>query len=154
MKGIDARASNRYLPLVLLGVLFIACGPGATGAQPAAASPSVRILSPASAAQIEGDTISVSLEVRDFTLAALGSSNKPREGHIHVTLNSQLQMTDKTTVTFQGVAPGTHQLEAELVNNDHSPLSPPVRQQITFTTTLPAGAQPAPEAPPTYDYGY
>jgi hypothetical protein len=86
--------------VALVAMLLIACGPGATAQAPAAAA-SVRILSPASAAQLEGDNVQVSLEVQGFTLAPLGSAKKSGEGHIHLKLDGQLQMIDKPTFTYR-----------------------------------------------------
>jgi hypothetical protein len=41
--------------------------------------------------------------------------------------------------TFANVPAGEHQLMVELVNNDHSPLSPPVMQHIQFRSGMPKG---------------
>jgi hypothetical protein len=38
-----------------------------------------------------------------------------------------------TNYTFKDVAPGAHTISVELVNNDHTPLNPPVVQKITVT---------------------
>ena len=38
-----------------------------------------------------------------------------------------------TNYTFKNVAAGTHTISVELVNNDHTPLNPPVVQKITVT---------------------
>jgi hypothetical protein len=38
-----------------------------------------------------------------------------------------------TSYTWQGVRPGTHTFAVQLVNNDHTPLEPPVTDQVTVT---------------------
>jgi hypothetical protein len=41
---------------------------------------------------------------------------------------------DATTEhTWEDVAPGTHTFAVQLVNNDHTPLVPPVVEEITVT---------------------
>jgi hypothetical protein len=69
------------------------------------------------------------------------------EGHLHFVLDLQpLVVWEKTDpYTFNDVPPGEHRLMAELVNNDHSSLSPRVMQMIMFRvegpSTLPTTAQ-------------
>ncbi len=67
-------------------------------------------------------------------------ANRPGEGHLHLVLDLQpLLVWEKgEPYIFPNVPPGEHQLMVEVVQNDHSPLTPPVVQQIRFRT---AGAQ-------------
>jgi hypothetical protein len=78
--------------------------------------------------------------------------NRPGEGHLHYMLDLQpLSVWYKTDpFQIQEVPPGEHLLMVELVNNDHSSLSPPVLQLIRFrilNVMPPTGAasQPRPE---------
>jgi plastocyanin len=80
----------------------------------------------------------------------LGQANAPREGHLHYFLDADAPTipgqpavsapgTYAATVAdsyiWQSVAPGAHTLSVELVNNDHTPLDPPVVLKITVNVT-------------------
>ena len=41
--------------------------------------------------------------------------------------------TANTTYTFTNVTSGTHTISVELVNNDHTPLDPPVVSSVAIT---------------------
>jgi hypothetical protein len=45
--------------------------------------------------------------------------------------------TTATSYTWENVGPGTHLFAVELVNNDHTPLTPPVERTITVTAATP-----------------
>ena len=49
--------------------------------------------------------------------------------------NPNIIHTADTHVTFENVAPGTHQLTLILTGSNHVSLSPPLEQQITFSVT-------------------
>ncbi|HEX9371646.1 MAG TPA: hypothetical protein VF897_11605, partial [Roseiflexaceae bacterium] len=61
-------------------------------------------------------------------------ANKPGEGHVHFVLDLQpLVVWEKgDPYTFSNVPAGQHQLMVELVQNDHSSLSPRVMRMIQF----------------------
>jgi hypothetical protein len=113
-----------------------------------AAEPDLSVQSPAQGAVVEGADIkvmftasSVSIVPSSVPVAEAGKhpeANKPHEGHIHMVLDLQpLVIWEKTEpYTFRNVPPGEHQLMVELVNNDHSSLTPPVVRQISFRSTL------------------
>ena len=65
-------------------------------------------------------------------------ANKPGQGHVHFMLDLQplVVWTKGDPYTFSNLQPGQHQLMVEVVENDHSPLSPPVRKEVHFTTQL------------------
>jgi len=79
-----------------------------------------------------------------------GQAKAAGEGHIHYYLDVDAPTTQgqpavppsgsiwattaDTTYTFKNVAAGTHTISVQLVNNDHTPLDPPVVQKITVTT--------------------
>jgi hypothetical protein len=101
-------------------------------------------------AELPAGDLPVTVEATNFTLAdKLGKTNVAGEGHIHYYLDvdapttagqpaippegSQWAPSASPNYTFKNVAAGTHTLSAELVNNDHTPLNPPVVQKITVT---------------------
>jgi hypothetical protein len=69
-------------------------------------------------------------------------ANRPGEGHLHFAVDLQpLVVWEKSDpYTTPNLAPGDHQAMVELVNNDHSSLSPPVMRQIHFKTQMPLPA--------------
>lgn len=70
-------------------------------------------------------------QLRDFTKHTAVTD---REGHVHIWLDEQTfnTLTSETVWVFGGVKPGPHTLNVELVHNDHTPLSPPVRKTVRF----------------------
>ncbi len=70
-----------------------------------------------------------------------------RQGHMHIWLDEK--NPSKTTAikatsnvyTLTNLKPGPHTLTVELVNNDHSSLSPRVVTTTTFTSTVPAASK-------------
>ena len=88
-----------------------------------------------------GTTVTVSFTVRNFQLAAPGGSVVAGRGHIHAWLDGQnLQMVWAPKATFTAVAPGTHTVTAELVDDQHQPITPAVQASATVTVTAPAGS--------------
>lgn len=94
---------------------------------PTAAAATLRI---ASAGPKPGDHV-LRVEVGDFRLVGVQASpaNRAGEGHIHYLLNGKAApgdyATPATDFTFRGLKDGDS-IGAELVNNDHSSLSPQV----------------------------
>jgi LPXTG-motif cell wall-anchored protein len=134
------RSSPRLVGLFLLVVLV---------AYPAAAQgPELQVLSPTGQDVIQGSTVTVKFTASGISIvpttvpvAEAGKRpemNKTGEGHLHFMLDLQpLVVWEKMDAyTFTNVPPGEHQLMVELVQNDHSPLSPPVVQQIRFRTAM------------------
>ncbi len=86
--------------------------------------------------------VTVNLVVSNFNLAdKIGQPSKPGEGHIIYYLDvtapttaGQPALTDagtyaetaQTSYTWHNVAPGMHLLSVQLVNNDSTPLNPPI----------------------------
>ena len=112
-----------------------------------AEGPQVSVSAPANGALVTGDTVTVSFRVTGLTIVPTSvpvseagkhpEVNKPGEGHVHFMLDLQplVVWTSTDPYTFKDLPPGEHQLMVELVQNDHSPLSPPVVQQVRFTTS-------------------
>jgi hypothetical protein len=131
--------------LRLLSVLFVLALSSPSPA--AAAGPQLVVQSPAEGAVVEGSSVQVAFSATGLTIVPSTvpvseagkhpEANKPGEGHVHLVLDLQpLVIWEKTTpYTFANVPAGEHQLMVELVNNDHSSLTPPVMQRISFRST-------------------
>jgi plastocyanin len=130
--------------------------------------PSAVILTPRDNGVVDGNSITVTVQVVNFNLVdKLGQANAPREGHIHyfldvdaptaqgqpaVTAPGTYAASAATSYTWQNVAPGTHTLSIELINNDHTPLETPVVSKIAVKVnpTNPASTPASsPSATPT-----
>jgi hypothetical protein len=120
--------------------------------QPAAAQgPTLSVVTPKSGGMVDGSTINVSFTTSNIKLVATSiavaeagkhpEANRPGEGHVHFVLDLQPLVVWESAdpYTFSGVPAGEHDLMVELVNNDHSPLSPPVMQHIQFRSGMPKG---------------
>lgn len=86
-----------------------------------------------------GPVVIVSLAAKDYQLKDFTKATEvnDREGHIHIWLDNQTfnTLTSEPVWVFGGVKPGKHTLNVELVRNNHTPLSPPVKKTVTFTMT-------------------
>lgn len=118
----------------------------------AALLPLVSIASPTPGQTVTGSKVPVSLAVVNFALVDYRTHPLlvPGQGHVHLWLDqtdlSKISAVKATsnTYTFENVKPGNHTLVAELVNNDHSSLQPPVTTAVSFTTSAPG---PSPVTP-------
>ena len=140
------------LALVLVAALlgFAACTsayPAMTPA-PAAAAPTLTILFPLDGSTSTLGDVHVLVKVTNFNVVdKQDQANVPGEGHIHFFLDVAAPTTPgqvaiptsgvwahvaATTYTFKNLAEGTHIIAVELVNNDHTPLTPPVVAEITI----------------------
>ncbi|MBI4267485.1 MAG: hypothetical protein HY662_01720 [Chloroflexi bacterium] len=114
------------------------------------APPSVTIISPAGGANLPAGDIQVAVQVSSFVLVPPGGLNAAGQGHIHyyldvaipttpgqpaVTALGTYQATVQPVATWANVPAGAHTLGVQLVNNDHTPLTPPVTDQITVNVT-------------------
>jgi len=120
--------------------------------------PNVVIATPTAGESLPAGNVTVSVQVTNFNVVdKQGQANVSHEGHIHYYLDVEAPTTAgqpaipasgvwahvaTTSYTFTNVTPGTHFVEVELVNNDHTPLSPPVVAKVMFTVTG-TGSQPA-----------
>jgi hypothetical protein len=137
---------RRLLILATLLVTFLASAITAE-----AAGPQLTVLTPPDGIAA-GTTVTIQLQISGLKivpstvpLTQAGkdpAANVPGEGHIHYILDVRplgIQYQNGPIV-LTNVPIGTHTLMVELVNNDHSSLTPQVMQQITFQTvpaTLP-----------------
>ena len=114
-----------------------------------ATSPEVKFVSPKGEDKLPAGDLSINVEVTNFNIVdKQGQAAVAGEGHLHYYLDVDAPTTQgqpaipasgtwthevSTTYTFKDVAPGTHTISVQLVNNDHTPLNPPVVQKITVT---------------------
>ncbi len=83
----------------------------------------------------------IQVDVRDFILdqANYAGVNIPGHGHIHYTVDTNLAgATWLTVFNFGSLTDGARTIRAELRNNDHSALAPPVFQEIIVTAVPPS----------------
>jgi hypothetical protein len=109
--------------------------PEATAPTNTVAPPTVKIVEPVEGATIPAGDVKASVQTTGLKFVMPGNTNVPGQGHVHFTLDGRpLQMSAEPEYTFVGVASGQHTLRAELVQNDAKSFSPPVEQEIKFTT--------------------
>ena len=121
-----------------------------------ATAPAAAML-PLDKSTISGPDVKVSAMALNFNVVdKQGQPAVAGQGHIHYYMDvdapttpgqpavppagSAWVTTANTTYTFKNVAPGQHTFSIELVNNDHTPLVPPVVVKSTVTVTAPAPA--------------
>ncbi|MBI4188692.1 MAG: DUF4399 domain-containing protein [Chloroflexi bacterium] len=149
--------NNNHTPLsppVTAKVTVTVTAPATT---PAPTTPSVKITQPANGSNLPAGNIQVTAVVSNFEIVPPGGANAPGKGHLHfymdvnvpttpgqpaVTAAGTYKATPNTTVTWENVAAGSHVLHVQLVNSDHTPLSPPVTAQVTVNVTAPVTTPP------------
>lgn len=121
--------------------------PTSTGTQTAIA---VEIVRPASGASVAAGDVTVEVRTTGFSVVnKLGQTAVPGEGHVHfykdasqiptepgkpaVSAQGTYHATATTTYTWPMVTAGSHTFAVQLVNNDHTPLNPPVTATVTVT---------------------
>ena len=119
--------------------------------------PTVIIESPVGGATVPAGNVTVHITTTNFQRVAPGGANVAGQGHVHYYLDVAIpttqgqpattapgtyKVTNEDTVVWENLAPGTHTLGVQLVNNDHTPLSTPVTVQITITVQAPATTTP------------
>ena len=110
-------------------------------------TPSLIIIEPKNDAMLPEGNITIVVNVSNFNLIdKLGQTNVAGEGHIHyfldvtapttpnkpaVTASGTYVATTATSYTWTNILSGQHDFSVELVNNDHTPLDPPVVKTVT-----------------------
>lgn len=124
-----------------------------------APAPSVKIITPANRSTLPVGSVNVSVQVSNFNVVdKQGQAAVLGEGHIHYYLDvvppttpgqpaippsgSIWTTTANTTYTFTNVPAGTHNISVELVNNDHTPLVPPVVSKVVVVSSPNVGGGP------------
>ena len=116
---------------------------------PEIGTPQAVILTPRDGAVLPAGDITIATQVSNFNLVdKLGQPNAAREGHLHYFIDMDAPTTQgqpavgpqgsyvataQDSNTWKNVKAGTHTFSIELVNNDHTPLNPPVVAKITVT---------------------
>ena len=108
-------------------------------------APSVTIVSPAAGTTPPAGNITVTVEVDNFSLVAPGGAAVAGQGHLHfyldvtiptalgapaVTAPGTYQATSAASAIWENVTAGSHTFGVQLVNNNHTPLSPPVTATV------------------------
>lgn len=145
------------LPVLVTALLVLAACTENPAAEPAGddTGRTVEIISPADGSALPPGDITVNVQVTNFKVVdKQGQADVPGEGHVHYFLDVAAPTTpgkpaiptggtwwhvSGTTYTFKNVAEGTHTIDVELVNNDHTPLNPPAVYEITINVS-PEGA--------------
>ncbi len=108
--------------------------PGTTTSSDAVAAPTIELVEPTADAAVPAGDVQMSVKTTGLAFVMPSNTNVPGEGHVHFTLDGEpFKMSVTPDYVYEDVAPGEHTLEAELVQNDTEPFSPPVKQEITFT---------------------
>lgn len=147
--------------IIILGTFSCAQPSSTPGSSPSpspsptlVSSPSAKIVSPQTGAGVPAGDVEVVVDVTtNFKLVdKLGENPVPGEGHIHYYMDVEVPTTPgQPAVTEQGtyavgmeeshiwknIEPGQHTFAIQLVNNDHTPLDPPVFAQVTITVEAP-----------------
>ena len=121
--------------------------------------PTLDVLTPSEGQTIYGDKVPVLLDAQNFQIVDFANNTKAvaGQGHVHLWLDDE-QMTAQSaakatedTFTFSDVPAGDHKLRAELVNNDHTSLKPPVVVEVASFKTAPVASVVPPEAESGFD---
>lgn len=123
--------------------------PSVIGFKLGSTKPAVKLVSPVDGAKLPAGDLTVTAEVTNFNVVdKQGQANITGEGHLHFYLDVDAPTIQGQPATpssgisadvygtnykFPNVPAGTHTISVELVNNDHTPLNPPVVQKITVT---------------------
>jgi hypothetical protein len=125
-----------------------------------AQGPELKLLEPMNDETIMGSTFPVIFQVSGIhlvpstvPLAEAGKhpeANRPGEGHLHLMLDLQpvVVWTETTPYRFTDVPSGPHLLSVEVVQNDHSSLTPPVIVQLKITVENATAPSPTPALMP------
>ena len=111
--------------------------------------PQAVILAPRNGGVVSAGNVTITAQVSNFNLVApAGQPNASREGHLDYFMDLQAPITpgqpvtgpdtalvssSQTSYTWKAVTAGVHTFSIELVNNDETPLSPPVVVNISVT---------------------
>jgi plastocyanin len=139
------RLNRMFLLLLMAAILFLQSS--MANMEMGTGTPMISISSPKNGADISGDSVTVMVNVSDFNLVnKLGKPNVAGEGHIHyfmdaliptapgkpaITAPGTFVPTINTSFVWKNVTPRMHNFSVELVNNDHTPLTPPITDRVS-----------------------
>lgn len=96
----------------------------------------IKFISPTEGQTILGDKITISFIVSDFAVGQDGYLNlwldNPSEE-----ASTAAKIVSSFDYTLSDLSPGAHKLTLEAVSSNKPLFNPPIRQTVTFTTTLP-----------------
>ncbi len=111
------------------------------------------VLAPKEGQTLYGQKVPILFNVENFELTNPDTAAKiaiPGKGHIHIWLDQETPTAENATKVFENtfifsdVKYGQHTLQAELVGEDHKPLTPPQKVTVTFMSeSLPQSDSPA-----------
>src|SRR5579872_5377220 len=105
-------------------------------------APTLQVVTPQEGQTIYGTEVPILFAVQNFQIVDYTQypTNQKGQGHIHVwlddqnpTMDSAKKVTQDNTL-YTDVPYGDHTLKAELVNNNHTSLTPPVVVTVHFKT--------------------
>jgi hypothetical protein len=99
----------------------------------AAGAPSLRLLSPADGALVPLNWTAFSIAVTNFTLDPAAINNTPvaGRGHYHIFVDTHYEgLSANPTHFVANLAAGNHTLRISLYNNDHTPITPWVFDEV------------------------
>lgn len=127
--------------------------PAPTPAPPAVPQATLTVSKPVEGTLFPVGNVTVTVQVTNFNLVGKqGQANAVGEGHINYYFDTGAPThpgrpaipesgvwasVTSTNYTFNNVQPGTHNISVELVNNDDTPLVPPVVDYTTITVLAP-----------------
>lgn len=126
--------------------------PATTTATGTGTGPSVSIVKPAQGSTVAAGAVTVEAYVTGFSVVdKLGQAPVPGEGHVHfyldqtplpttpgqpaITSQGTYHATATLTYAWPDVKAGSHIFSVQLVNNNHTPLQPPVTATVTVTVS-------------------
>jgi hypothetical protein len=130
--------------VVLVSLALVAAGlvVPLLGAPASAAGYTIKIISPATGAQVSTLGASIAVQVGGgFILDQqnFGGNNITDHGHIHYFVDDVYKgATWLTTFVFSGLTPGPHTLKAQLFNNNHTAIVPTVADTVQVTAGTPS----------------
>ncbi len=110
-------------------------------------APQLDILSPSPNEVIETDgPVALVVSVRNVELVPPGGPKKEGEGHLKIVVDGGEPMYTTSLTNSLSLSEGPHTVMVELVHNDGSSYSPPVRDQVSFSVRMPMEEEERPVA--------
>jgi hypothetical protein len=116
--------------------------------------PTLKVITPSEGQTIYGSKIPILISIENFNVVDFETNTLPKngEGHVHLwlddpnpTAESAVKLVDDN-FTYSDVSFGEHTVRAELVNNNHTPLRPPIVTTLKFKSAPAASPVPPQES--------